>query len=84
MAMYRKNPQLYDLDYDGHCCPSEHGDDTYCQTFSVGIFQWISKTSGNGMKRSRVLKRIHGETSLSSDVYKRAREWIEENQDKYR
>ena len=38
-------------------------------TFSVGIFQWIPKVSGKGLKKSPVKFRIKGYTSDPQKVY---------------
>ena len=66
---------LYRYDYSGSCAPGEGEHITGGQhTFSVGIFQWIPKSSGVGLKKSAVVTRIKGYTSNPEDVYKRAEE----------
>jgi hypothetical protein len=42
------------------------------KTFSVGIFQWIPKADGKGMKKSAVKYRIYGLPANKKAVYKRA------------
>ena len=48
------------------------------KTFSVGIFQWLLKASGKGLKKSKVKYRVKGYTSNPEPVYKRAREICDE------
>ena len=61
-------------DYDGACKPGGGGELVYGvqQTFSVGIFKWVKKANGRGLKRSPVVKRIRGYMSDPDDVYLRA------------
>ena len=69
-------PKAYDWDFAGACSPASNG--TYwSKTFSVGIFQWVPKSSGKGLKRSKVVKRIRGNVAAPEEVYREAREWIE-------
>ncbi len=42
-------------------------------TFSVGVFQWLPKASGNGCKKSRTI-RVIGYVSAPFDVYQKATE----------
>jgi hypothetical protein len=63
--------KAYQWDYDGHYDPAKpqrfHSD-----TFSVGIFQWLPKKSGGGLKKGTVHKRIRGYTSQPQEVYNKA------------
>lgn len=60
-------------DYHGSCDPNKrHG--FSMNTFSVGIFQWIPKSSGKGLKRSLVKYRVKGYSSNPQAVYDRAAE----------
>jgi hypothetical protein len=58
-------------DFSGSCAPngnqfmSNH-------TFSLGIFKWILKADGVGLKKSAVVKRIRGRVYDAEDVYRRA------------
>ena len=45
------------------------------RTFSVGIFQWIPKSSGNGLKKSAVKLRIKGYSNKPEKVYEAATFW---------
>lgn len=78
-GMYLRTPEVNKLDYDGSCAPCQIGSN--CNTFSVGIFQWLPKLSGKGLKRSSVIKRIRGLTSDPKAVYDQAEDWIKKNSD---
>jgi hypothetical protein len=41
-------------------------------TFSVAVFQWLPKSSGKGLKRSKSIKRISGRVNEYAQVYARA------------
>lgn len=64
-------------DFDGDCMPGEHSKlsiEAYPKsTFSVGIFQWLLKASGKGLKRSKVVYRVRGKVGNAELVYGRAR-----------
>ena len=65
--------KAYKHDYSGSCVPGKHY--TGQQTFSVGIFQWLPKSSGKGLKKSAVKFRIKGNVNNAENVYKRAKEF---------
>lgn len=65
------NPKAYQFDFDGACIPREGEKAT--KTFSVGIFQWVPKSSGRGLKRSKSIKRIKGLGSEPETVLAQAR-----------
>jgi len=66
------NPAKVGLyDFDGAYTPG-NASMFHRQTFSVGIFRWVPKASGKGVKRSAVIKRIRGLMSNPEDVYRRA------------
>jgi hypothetical protein len=48
-----KNPKAGDYDYEGIPNP-------ICDTFSIGIFQWVPTADGKRIKRGKVIKRIKG------------------------
>ena len=81
MAMRIKTPTVGDWDFDGCCAPNSP-----CAfsntTFSIGIFQWIPKSDGKGIKRGKVVKRIKGYSSEPAIVFKMAEQWIKENKEK--
>ena len=62
---------------DPKMSPQLHGYGA-CKTFSVGIFRWLLKVSGKGLKKSAVMYRVKGYTSNPEPVYKRAKEICEE------
>jgi len=66
----KQNPNAYEYDWDGACKPG--GMQCFGNTFSVGVFQWLPKASGKGLKRGKVIKRIKGYTAKPDDVYKQA------------
>ena len=68
-----ENKEAYKHDFDGACAPGWLGTIGQ-QTFSVGIFQWLPKANGKGLKRSPVCYRVKGSVSNDHKVYKRARE----------
>lgn len=71
-------PAPYRWDFDGACAPGvahTHG----MMTFSVGIFQWLPKTSGQGLKRGKVVKRVSGSVFDAQRIYAEARQYIAAN-----
>ncbi len=66
--------QAYKHGFDGHCKPGGGADHISQATFSVGIFQWLPKTGGTGLKRSAVKYRVKGAVNNAEAVYARARE----------
>ena len=60
-------------DFDGGCKPKmDSGPTAMNATFSVAVFQWLPKSSGNGLKRSKSIKRISGPIRDVEMVYARA------------
>jgi hypothetical protein len=69
----KSNPKPYEYDFDGSCGPKNHDiGKRWNITFSVGVFQWIPKSRGKGLKRGKVIKRISGLVAKPDDVYSRA------------
>ena len=66
----KQNPKAYEYDWDGRCRPG--GSDPGWETFSVGVFQWIPKAGGKGLKRGPVVGRIRGYSADAEDVYRDA------------
>jgi hypothetical protein len=65
--------RAYQYDFDGNCRPG--GSQMFGNsTFSVGIFQWVPKANGKGLKKSAVVKRVRGYVSSPDKVYNKARE----------
>ena len=58
-------------DYHGEFDPARGWHFT---TFSVGIFQWVMRADGKGLKRGKVLERIRGYANNREDVYRRAQD----------
>lgn len=83
MALFKNNPQPYDLDFSGSCLPDSRLG-AIRNTFSVGIFQWVPKSYERGLKKTAVIKRIRGSSSEPEKVYEAARLWIKQNCNKYR
>lgn len=60
-------------EFHGHFVPKE-GRAGYGQlTFSVGIYEWVLKADGKGVKRGKVKARIYGWCSDPELVYAEAR-----------
>jgi len=60
-------------DFSGSCAPGKVAH-YVTSTFSVGIFQWVPKASGKGLKKSAVIFRISGPSSVPEVVYRKARQ----------
>jgi len=60
---------LYAYDFSGSCAPDKT---SQCETFSVGIFQWIP--GKKGLKKSPVIVRICGRSDRPGEVYEKAHE----------
>ena len=54
-------PEAYEWDYLRTDCDSN----PLYDTFSVPVFQWIPKTRGKGLKRSKTI-RVNGHTTVAS------------------
>lgn len=48
-----------------------------CETFSVGIFKWVPKSNGKGLKKSTVVHRVKGYSSSPDIVYDAAQKLCE-------
>lgn len=59
--------------FDGACAP---GVSTFASQigFSVGVFQWVPKASGKGLKRTAVKVRVKGWLRDADAVYAKAHE----------
>lgn len=63
-------------DFDGSCAP-EPGRYHWAGTFSVGVFAYVERAGGKGLKRGHVSVRIKGLSSDPESVYAKAREICE-------
>ena len=69
-------PKPYEWDFDGACAPGNaHG---RYETFTLGIFQWIPKASGKGLKRGKVIRRVEGRTDSPDEVFARAQTIVDQ------
>lgn len=61
--------------FDGDCAPGAAGvlKNSVQETFSVGIFEWVPKSSGKGCKRGAVKVRVKGPFGDPEKVYAKAR-----------
>jgi hypothetical protein len=66
--------EAYKHDYSGSCAPGQ-SQAVMNIMFSVGIFQWLPKSSGKGLKKSAVKFRIKGNSSSPKAIYKTAEHW---------
>jgi len=72
--LYKK---AYNWDYDGVYKPG--GSHAFGNVhFSVGIFQWLPKTKGIGLKRGKTIQRVKGLSSNPEEVYEKAEEICKE------
>lgn len=46
-------------------------------TLSVGIFQWVYRTDGHGLKKSKAIYRVKGPASKWQEINERARKICE-------
>jgi hypothetical protein len=59
-------------DYDGSYAKQPGQRVHSWETFTVGVFQWVAKSSGRGVKRGKAVKRISGLCSDPKSVFARA------------
>lgn len=75
------DPKAYQYDFDGKCAPDRPGYSPGWTTFSLGIFQWLPKSGGRGLrgelKRGKVIQRVKGLTSDPEAARQKAREIVE-------
>ena len=64
-------PAVGEHSYSGSCAPGQSKFSRF-QTFSVGVFEWLPKASGKGLKKSKVKVRISGSSSQPDIVYREA------------
>jgi hypothetical protein len=65
-------PKAYQWDFAGACAPDQPQFSASWVTFSVGIFQWLPKAGGRGLKRGKVVRRVKGYVSDPQECYDRA------------
>jgi hypothetical protein len=63
------------FDFDGDAFNPVVHSETQWTTFSLGCFQWVAKTRGKQVKRSKVIKRFRGKVVDADKVVKAARDW---------
>jgi hypothetical protein len=72
----KSDPQPYEWDFDGACAPGLDGPDPkeawVNETFSLGIFQWVPKAGGKGLKRSKSFRRVRGPVGSRAEVFAKA------------
>ena len=69
-------PEVFKHDFDGACIPKEGVISSY-KNFSVGVFQWVPKARGKGLKRGPVKVRVSGLCQSSELVFSVARGIVE-------
>ena len=66
----------------GSCAPGALGSSRkrafQCKMFSLGIFQWMPKSGGKGLKMGKAKVRVSGFSSNPEAVYARAHKIISE------
>lgn len=60
--------------FDGSCAPGSMAGWSGQVGFSVGVFQWLPKSGGKGLKKGSVKVRIKGYMHDADKVYEKARE----------
>ena len=71
MALRLKEPEAFKHDFDGQCIGRPF------ETFSVGLFEWLPKSSRKGLKRSKVKVRVRGYTTQRQEVFEFAKKLCE-------
>ncbi len=69
--------ELNKHDVYGDCAPDGRLSKEYrahWETFSLGVFQWVAKSSGKGLKKGNVKVRVKGLTADPDPVFAKARE----------
>ena len=66
-------PELGKYDFDGECAPHRNPKHSWA-TFTLGIFEWVAKSGGKGLKRDKILVRVKGETANPGPAYEEARD----------
>lgn len=81
-----KTAKPYEWDWDGEALDWARMDDgqpsivrSYAnfETFSVGIFQWVPRKNGKGLKRAKAVSRLTGFINAPDDCFRAAREAVE-------
>ena len=67
--------EAYKHDFSGECAPNPDAHVHWSETFSVGIFQWLPKSRGKGLKKGKVKYRVKGACHKPDKVYLRAA-WV--------
>lgn len=62
--------------FDGKCKPNTENFHSSMQNFSLGIFEWVARDSGKGIKRSSVKVRVSGSVSCPEKVEEKAKEIV--------
>lgn len=66
--------EAYKHSFDGSCAPGGAAGYSGQIGFSLGVFQWVPKSGGKGLKKSAVKVRIKGWVRDAEKVYSKARE----------
>jgi len=80
MATASSNPQAPTPILGGHSFDGAYTPDSVSSPwasqigFSVGVFQWVPKSSGKGLKKSAVKVRVKGWVRDAEKAYAKARE----------
>lgn len=75
-GMRNREPRAGEHGYDGACAPGRSGYAPF-GGFSVGIFEWLRKSRGKGLKRGKTKIRVRGMCSNPQRVYDLAEEWCQ-------
>jgi hypothetical protein len=72
------SPRPFEWDFYGDCAPDESRPGVGWKTFTLGIFQWLPKASGKGLKRGKVIFRVKGTRDNPALAYSQARAFCAE------
>ena len=76
----KPDPKAGEWDFDGSCAPhcAGAGWGSHYLTFTLGIFQWVPKANGEGLKRGKVIRRVKGYTASPDEAFEKARQIVAE------
>lgn len=72
-----KEPIAYQYDFVGAYDPTKKSVPFSSETFSVGVFQWLLKSTRKGLKKSAVVKRFRGPVSHPEEVHAAAQAYCD-------
>lgn len=68
-SQHSPSPELGKHGFSGSCAPGNAFAHSGQETFSVGIFEWLPKSSGSGLKRGPVKVRVKGRVNMELSAW---------------